>query len=313
MLALRHLAFLITNIGLAAMVVASEAHMKRKGTRRKRLHLFFCCSAFLIFLHKTPTCAFGRPKQELASEFRERTGHSSRRKVKDVLGNAFSLSREEKQLLTQISIASDRRSWQDVQSRFVTYSGKAPQIYNAAMNAALRCLRYDEGASIYQKCRETCERFEEATFTSALRIFAKLGKPEKVREIWDEAQKECTLTHMLVASRIHAAAVEGNVETAASMLDLLNTNKLEINEIVLTSAIKSCWGWGTNQHRAAKYFWNLFAKFNAKPDVAAFAALMGAYKTAPLKDILSAKAEMEELGIKPVFASHIKHRCIIAC
>ena len=97
------------------------------------------------------------------------------------------------------------------------------------------------------------------------------------------------------------------------MLDLLNTNKLEINEIVLTSAIKSCWGWGTNQHRAAKYFWNLFAKFNAKPDVAAFAALMGAYKTAPLKDILSAKAEMEELGIKPVFASHIKHRCIIAC
>ena len=106
-----------------------------------------------------------------------------------------------------------------------------------------------------------------------MRIFGKLGKPEKVRVIWDEAREKCTLSHMLVASRLHAAADEGDVETAAAMLDLLNTSKLEIDSIVITSAIRSCWGWGAKQHRAAKYFWDSFP---------AFALLRGPLSLSPL-------------------------------
>lgn len=152
---------------------------------------------------------------------------------------------------------------------------------------------------MYDKCRETCQQFEEASFTSAIRIFAKLGENEKVRKTWDQARKECKLSHMLVASRIHAAADLGDVETAAAMLDLLNTSNLEVNAIVLTSAIRSCWGWGAKQHRAANYFWNLFPKFDSKPNIVAFTALIGAYMKAPLEDILVAKREMEVSGIKP--------------
>ena len=107
---------------------------------------------------------------------------------------------------------------------------------------------------------------------------------------------------MLIASRIHAAAAGGEVETAAEMLDLLNTSHLEINAIVLTSAIRSCWGWGAKQHQAAKYFWDLFQKFDVKPDNVAFTALVGAYITAPLEYILSAKADMARSGIRP---SHV--------
>ena len=78
---------------------------------------------------------------------------------------------------------------------------------------------------------------------------------------------------MLVASRLHAAADEGDVETAAAMLDLLNTSKLEIDSIVITSAIRSCWVWGAKQHRAAKYFWDSFP---------AFALLRGPLSLSPL-------------------------------
>lgn len=163
---------------------------------------------------------------------------------------------------------------------------------------ALRCGEHQQGALIYEKCRENCEHFEEQTFNAAMKIFGRLGDSNKVRTIWDEAREKCKLSQMMVSSRIHAAASEGDVETAAAMLDLMNTSKLVVDEFVLTSALRSCWGWGKNQHRAAKYFWDLFPKFHAKRDIAAFTALIGAYKTAPLEDILTAKAEMKALQIQ---------------
>ena len=255
-------------------------------------------------MFQTSSCAFGRPKQPSGSELRERTGQATRRKVKDSVGYMTEISDSEKQLLTRIAIASEKRDWDKVQSHFATYTGTATPIYNAVMNAALRCRRYREGASTYEKCRETCDDLTEQTFNAALKIFGKLGKSERVCEIWEQARKECELSYMLVASRIHAAADGGDVETAAAMLDLLITNKLEVNALVITSAIRSCWGWGPNQHRAAKYFWDLFSKLDVKPDIVAITALMGACVTAPLEDVLSAKAEMTALKIQPnrVFA-----------
>lgn len=259
--------------GCAMVLTLWVFHGRRNGNRVSWLPLYICL-AFLVLLLKTPSCAFGRPKQQSASEVRERTGHDSRVKVRDSLENPLlPLSNQEKQLLRRISSASERRNWWEVQSCFSKYPGKALQIYGAAMNAALRCRKYEEGALIYEKCRETCEEFDAPIFTSALRIFGKLGKPEKVRVIWDEAREKCTLSHMLVASRLHAAADEGDVETTAAMLDLLNTSKLEINSIVITSAIRSCWGWGAKQHGAAKYFWDLFP---------AFALLRGPLSLSPL-------------------------------
>eukprot|EP00438_Fugacium_kawagutii_P008323 Skav233337 [mRNA] locus=scaffold394:117279:118280:+ [translate_table: standard] len=258
----------------------------------------------MVFLLKTPSCAFSQIKQESLSELRERTGRAIKVKVKDTVGNNFEISGAEKQLLTRISVAAEQRNWQNAQSHFATYTGKATPIYNSAMNAALRCCRYEDGAQIYKKCRQNCELFEEQTFNVAMKIFAKLGQHEMVRRIWDEATKKCELSSMLVSSRIHAAASEGDVETAAAMLDLLDTNKLEINVVAISSAIRSCWGWGPKQHKAAKYLWKLFAKFNLKPDVEAFTTLIGAYSTAPLQDVLAAKAEMDTLEIAPnrVFA-----------
>eukprot|EP00438_Fugacium_kawagutii_P033677 Skav230546 [mRNA] locus=scaffold1365:146599:147561:+ [translate_table: standard] len=246
-----------------------------------------------------PLQAFGQPKQESLMAMRERTGQAVRRKVRDSLGITLPLSQADKILLREISIASEQRKWQEVQSHFDAYSGQAIQIYTAVMNAAVRCRRYSEGAVIYERCRETCEQLTEPTFTAAIKIFGKLGQHEKVRQIWAKAIKECKLSEILIGSRIDAAADEGDVETAAAMLDLLQTNKLEINKLRITSALRSCWGWGPKQHKAAKYLWKLFAKLNVKPDVAAFTTLMGAYSTAPLQDVLAAKAEMDSLEIEP--------------
>ncbi len=251
-----------------------------------------------------PAYAFGQPKQESLGALRERTGQAVRMRVADSVGKSRPISNEDKRLLREISVASEQRNWDEVMSLFGSYSGKTTQIYNAVMNAALRCRKYKEGATIYERCRQTCHQFEEAFFGFALKIFGRLQQPEKVRKIWAEAKETCELSHILVSSRIHAAADEGDAETAAAMLDLLNTSNLEITAFPITMAIRSCWGMGKTRHRAAKYFWELFAEFGVEPNIVSLTALVGSYTEAPLEDVISAKVEMESLGIHPnrVFA-----------
>lgn len=229
---------------------------------------------------------------------------SSRVRVAHSLGHRGRILNQDKRLLREISFASEQREWDEVMSLFASYSGESIQIYTAVMNAALRCRKYAEGATCYERCRQTCQECDEPVFATALKIFGRLQQPEKVRKIWAEANKKCKLSEMLVSSRLQAAADEGDVQTAAAMLDLLNTSNLEINVQPITMAIRSCWGMGTTRHRAAKYFWDLFPKFGLKPTIVSFTALVGSYTGAPLEYVLSAKVEMESLGIHPdrVFA-----------
>lgn len=170
----------------------------RSGSRYTRwLLACFCCWVLVVYLLETPSCAFGRPKQESLGALRERTGQATRIRVKDVLGNGLPLSSQEKRLLRNISIASDRRNWKEVQSHYDGYAGRSIQIYTAVMNAALRCRRFEEGALVYRKCRSLCTKLEEPTFNAALKLFARLGQPEEVRKIWNETRKECTLSYRM--------------------------------------------------------------------------------------------------------------------
>ena len=293
------------------MVVLPSATLKTwkrpargfQATTRIGLLLGSCYCLFLFLCHP-PSCAFGKPKQESLGALRERTGQAVRVRVADTVGNNLPISNQDKRLLRKISVASEQRNWDEVMSLFASYSGTTCQIYTVVMHAALRCRKYEEGAIIYERCRQTCHQFEEPTFNAALKIYGKLQQPEKVRKIWAEAKEICKLSQMLVSSRIQAAADEGDAQTAAAMLDLLNTSNIEITIIPITMAIRSCWGIGKTRHRAAKYFWKLFHEFGLAPDIVAFTALVGSYKGAPLEDVLSAKAEMESLGIDPnrVFA-----------
>lgn len=262
------------------------------------------CYCLFLFLGHPPSCAFGQPKQESVDAHRERTGQASRVRVAHSLGHRGRILNQDKRLLREISFASEQREWDEVMSLFASYSGESIQIYTAVMNAALRCRKYAEGATCYERCRQTCQEFDEPVFATALKIFGRLQQPEKVRKIWTKAKEKFKLSEMLVSSSLQAAADEGDVQTAAAMLDLLNTSNLEINVLPITMAIRSCWGMGTTRHRAAKYFWDLFPKFGLKPTIVSFTALVGSYTGAPLEYVLSAKVEMESLGIHPdrVFA-----------
>ena len=260
------------------------AALGRAATSRMKLKLFLlcCCSIYLL---KSLDFAFSQPKQE-----------------------SLNFSEEDKDVLRKISIATEKWEgsvekwrffavaghtpetpiavikaayWEEVQSHFATYQGNNMAIYNAAMNAALRCGKHLEGASVYDKCREVCDETEEPTLVAALRIFTKLQRRDRVREICMQLKPR---------ARLHAAADAGDVETATEMLDLLHTNKLEVDDIAIASAIRSCRGLGENRHRAAKQFFDLLP--SSKHTIVTFTALVESYQEAPLEDLTSAWVTM---------------------
>ena len=170
------------------------------------------------------------------------------------------------------------------------------------MHAAIRCQEYQEGALIYERCRKHCTVFQEPTFAAALKIYGKLGNSQKVQQVWTDALKLVKLNEVLAAARIDAAVHNGDVRTAAEVLDLMVDSGLEIDLAHVNSAIRSCWGWqgeGRRAAKAAKYFFNLLPQFHLRPDIVTFSTLIGALRTGQLDDILSAYAEMKTLQIKP--------------
>ena len=268
-----------------------------KGKRRDSFRQSPFCIVLLLFtsvwLH-SPIFNFATSKQEPLNRVRERSGralHTSAPRLSKLNG-------QERYLLGTISKAG-KHGWPSVESNIANYSGSAVPIYTAAMHAAVKCGRYHEGADIYHRCRRCCQEFDAPVFAEALHIFRKLKQPAQVRKIWNETLHFCDLNGILALARITAAADEGDVEAAAQVLDLMHSNQVVVETAHLSSAIRSCWGWGKNRHKAATYFFDLFSRFNVLPNVISFTNLFGAYTGAGLKDILQAYSEMKALQVLP--------------
>ncbi|CAE7382562.1 FCA [Symbiodinium necroappetens] len=248
--------------------------------------------------HVCQDCLAIRRQQNLKL-LREREGMALTSKPKFV-----PISPRGARAVSQISDAGERGDWHQARHVYSTYSGAEIQVFNAAMHAAIRCDQYKQGALIYQKlCSLNINRTAPA-FTSALTIHSMLGKKDAVREIWKDAMRECELDAALAAVRISAAAAEGDVQTAATVLDQMNVSGVAINVGHLSAAIRACWEAEGSHHNAAKYLFNLHKELDLQPNVITFACLVGSYMTAPLEEIRVAYTEMKELGIVPntVFA-----------
>ena len=136
-----------------------------------------------------------------------------------------------------------------------------------------------------------------AAFATGIKIFAKLGDPERVRSIWTDAMQSCKLDEVIAAARIDAAAAEGDIESAAKVLDQMNRTGVNINIAHITSAIRACWEAPGSGHNAAEYLFNLSLALDLQPNVVTFTSLMGAYASAPLSRILCARDVMKTLQV----------------
>ena len=271
------------------------------GQRKRRL---ICAAGVLTILCVAlPGLCFAQPRQEPLGAERERSGEAWQHASAAGMGN-FTLIREEKRLLTEISSAGKDRNWMAAKYLFDTYTGDAPSVYSAALHAAFTCREYREGARLYEQCRQRCKYIDEPVYVDALRIFGKLGEDDMVCKVWDEVLKKSDLNVVLAFARIAAAADAGDPETAEKVLDLMEKKEISIDVHHMSSAIRACWGWGKNRHKAAKYFFDLCPQVGVTPNLIVFTNLIGAYDSASLEDIASAYQAMKKLEVvaDPAFA-----------
>lgn len=281
-------------------------------TSQRQRCLGLCAAAMVCFLcfgtHHADSFA-KIPQQESLSNFRERSGEASRAKVTSMVSRV-NLTKEDSMLLNNISHASEKRNWTEAKRLFETYSGNAVPLYHAAMHAAFRCGKYEDGAKLYSQCRQSCSYCQEPVFATGMKIFGKLGQPNKVEEIWQEALSKNIVNQIVAGARIDAAADDGDIKQAATVLDHMQDNGLEIRTLHVNSAIRSCWGVGKNNAAAARYIFDLLPGMGLKPDIVSFTTLVGAHQKASLDKVLLAYEEMKSSGTKPNRA--FAETCIIA-
>ena len=166
------------------------------------------------------------------------------------------------------------------------------------MHVAIRCGQFKEGARIYKRLCALNVAKTAPTFTAALKVFAQLSQNDTVRKLRKDSTENIPLDQPLAVARIDAAAAEGDVETAAAVLDTMEKASVAVNIAHVTSAIRACLEANGTNWSAAQYLFNLSLALDLQPAVPTFSCLVGAYATAPIAETLTAYRMMQELGVE---------------
>ena len=268
--------------------VSTSAATPRRDARQLRRSL-----GVLLVFYRTSEFGFSVGQVPL-SKIRQKDGMALRTPSDFKVDN---FSKDAKLLLSQIAEAGERGDWQRVNTLYSGYSGTDNPIFNAVMHSAYSCGQYRKGAAVFQRMSNLNITKTPPSYSAALKLHAKLGQYSDVRKIWAETMRTCELDTLLAAARIDAAAAEGDIAAAATVLDKMKRQGLPINIAHVTSAIRACWEAEGHSHNAAKYIFNLLPELNLQPNVATFTCLVGAYMGAPLNEILDAYAHMQKLDV----------------
>jgi len=225
--------------------------------------------------------------------------HSSAAKQQQ---NAAPITLEDRRIVSRIVAASAAGSWKQAKAAFDQSETRAIQVYNAAMFAALRNTKYEEGLKIYrQLCAEGTQK-TSPTYTAAIKLFSRLGKPEEVQKVWEEADSwqrfaDNGCQKLLISSMIDAAAHEGNVYEAARFLDVMVNRTITPDLPAWGSAMNACKnGFRPN---AARSFLKSMRRLQVEPDEVMYTMAMIAHIGAPLSKVTDFAEDMAAHGIQP--------------
>ena len=207
-------------------------------------------------------------------------------------------SNEARRLLSRIAEVRDRGDWQSVWRLFRKYDGKELPVFHAVLHTAFSCGQYKEGLAVYTRLQKLNITQDGAAYGTALKLFAKLGDIDGIREIWKDARSNCPLDAALAPARIDAAAAEGDVQAAAEILDEMNRTGVQIDIGHVTSAIRACWEAEGTSYNAAEFLLNMSLEMGLQPNIVTFTALMGAYADASLARVLEAYEQMKSLKVE---------------
>ena len=237
-----------------------------------------------------------KPKQVPLSLMRERAGAKYRAQARDKI-LPLPLSGAEKKLLRKLKESSRKGRWNQVETDFGSYVGSSSAIYCHVMHAAFRCAQYQRGVEVYNKLCDLGAPKTLPVYTLAIKLFAKTKQPALMNSTWTEALETEGMDGPLAGARIDAAAEEGDVVSAAIVLDQLKSKKLQPSLAHFTSAVLACRSANGINHNAANYLLKLVEAEGLVPDIVFFTALIRAYQRADLGMFTAAYKKMKDFGI----------------
>ncbi|CAE7412909.1 unnamed protein product [Symbiodinium natans] len=260
----------------------------------------FLATPILLWAY-APSFAIPASRQKPTSVVREQNGLSISMKAP---GSAYEMSAKEKVLASRLSEFGKRGDWQGARQLYATYTDFSVPVLTAAMQAAYRCGQYQEAARIYSKVCGARRELDGVGLLVGLKVFGKLRDSSMVDAIWAEASERGLVDMPLRGARIDAAAYMGDIEAAATVLDSMLTQTIDIDVYKFNSAIFACANAERPGHNAAMYLFKLLLERNLSPTVVTFTNLAKAHARASLEQIQHVRATMKKYGIRsdPIFA-----------
>ncbi|CAE8691332.1 unnamed protein product [Polarella glacialis] len=203
---------------------------------------------------------------------------------------------KERRIITEISQAGRDRDWPRAKAAYVRSSGKARNVYNAAMVAAGQCKEHSAGVAIYNRLCNAGLPKSLVTYGAALKLFSKLDRQDEVndiiKEIWENVQPD----EPLLGAMIDAAAESGKVNEAIELLDKMRSQRLAPTARHWGSAINACKNAGNST--VARFLLDFMIKDGVAPTVIVFNNAVCAHSGAELRRLQKLRTDMVQMGIK---------------
>ena len=210
------------------------------------------------------------------------------------------LSPAEGILCNQLAEYAQASNWSAVEAAFSGYSGTARAVFSKVISAAFRCGQYERGIEVYQKFHELGVPKTIYIYAHAIRLFAKTGNSALVEKTWAEALDTKGVGHLLASSRLYAAAEDGDMVTAAAVLDRMVRAALQPDLRHFAPAVRACSNADDDSnYKVASYFMDKLGEGRIAPDALLFSTLIKSYRRADLEYVTSAYKKMKDFGIQP--------------
>ncbi|CAE7530084.1 unnamed protein product [Symbiodinium natans] len=213
----------------------------------------------------------------------------------------YLLTKGEARLLQQVNEAATRSDWQRIQQLRATSKVHKTPFFDVEMNAALGCGQYRAGVALYERLCNLELNKEVLTFNLALKLYGKTGNWSSVKQVWQEARAAYRMDETMAAARLVAAADEGDIRTAAEVLDEMVQMNLSADVGHFTSALRACTAAEHKAYNAAMFLFNSMLNMSLTPDVQVFTALISTFAGRPVSDFQRIRHEMDELGVQPTW------------
>ena len=237
-------------------------------------------------------------KSSAASPGRPRMGSRFYTSAAGQSSTDYGLTKGESKLLAKVVQAANRSDWQRIRQLRATSKVQKTPFFDVEMNAALACGQYKAGTALYEQLCKLKLPKEVLTFNLATKLYGKAGMWASVRQVWKEARKSYRMDETMAAARLVAAADEGDIRTAADILDEMVRMDLVVDVGHFTSALRACATAENSGHHAAVYLFDTLLNMSLTPDVQVFTALVSTFAGRPVSKFQKLRSQMDQFGVK---------------